>query len=444
MAHVATVEGAALTRAVGNIGQGPLLLPGVDANLHVDLTILSKHLLFIGSIGSGKSNAMYLAVSAIKDQMGKDDVMVIFDPKGDYLQRFYASGDVVLANSIDAGAVRWNVFKDIQAEGPEHQDEAVYEIARTLFHERIKNSNQPFFPQAASDIVAAVLLAMVRNGEPKTNMDFRQFFDRSGTEEVRAFLEPHVDLRGTSHYIANDKSPQTQGVMSEAQQALRETFIGSFREPGDFSIREFVRNKGGRAVFIEYDIATGSTLAPVYRLLIDLAIKEALSRRRTAGNVFFVLDEFPLLPNLSHVDNGINFGRSLGVKFLVGTQNIGQILEAYGEGRGTSILSGFGTVISSRLFDANTRSYVMNRHGANRKQIAVPSVIGSRGVVEQVLYGSVIEDWDLSDLNVGEAVVSLPTGPPVKFRFAQYQGGIVNGSADGWRGFSGDWVANGQ
>ena len=51
-----------------------------------------------------------------------------------------------------------------------------------------------------------------------------------------------------------------------------------FDEKGMFSIRNFVRKKGGRILFVEYDISIGETLAPIYSLLFDLALKEALGR----------------------------------------------------------------------------------------------------------------------------------------------------------------------
>ena len=75
-------------------------------------------------------------------------------------------------------------------------------------------------------------------------------------------------------------------------------------------MRQIVRRKGGKVVFIEYDTGIGNMLTPIYKLLIDLAIKEALCRKNNEGNVYFILDEFRLLPHLEHIDNGVNFGRS--------------------------------------------------------------------------------------------------------------------------------------
>ncbi len=64
--------------------------------------------------------------------------------------------------------------------------------------------------------------------------------------------------------------------------------------------------EAGRVVFVEYDPECRRMLTPIYRLLLDMAIKEALGRKKTTeGNVWFVIDELRLIPHLQHVDNGV-------------------------------------------------------------------------------------------------------------------------------------------
>ena len=155
---------------------------------------------------------------------------------------------------------------------------------------------------------------------------------------------------------------------------------------------------------------------------MDMAIKEALGlpRRGGRGSVYFILDEFALLPELSHISDGINFGRSLGLKFMVGTQNIDQVLHAYGPEVGRTILSGFGSVFAFRLMDDASRNLVRQRFGTNRKQIATYSAIRSQGVRQEVVDGNVIEDWEFSGLKKGQCIVSLPEGPPFFFTFRKH------------------------
>jgi len=40
--------------------------------------------------------------------------------------------------------------------------------------------------------------------------------------------------------------------------------------------------------------------------------------------------------------------------------------------------------------------------------------------MEGVIRGNVVEDWDISDLNRGQAIIGLPTAQPFLFQFNKY------------------------
>lgn len=396
---------------------------GQPASLALDDDILSKHLLFLGEIGSGKSNAIYHLIAQLRKSMTSNDVMIIFDTKGDFRSAFYRAGDIVISNDDKAtGPARadyWNIFREFGA--LETLEEDAQEITRSLFYERSQRSSQPFFPNAAKDLFAAIMMHFVRcQRSEASNAAMRGLLDRSTPADIRALLQQHEDLRAITSYIGDDRSPQTQGVFSELQQMVREVFVGNFKRTGTLSIREAVREKKGRAIFVEYDLGMGNVLTPIYRLLIDLAIKEALCRSKSEGNVWLIIDEFRLLPNLQHVDDGVNFGRSLGAKFVIGVQNIEQVFAAYGEAMARSILSGFLTTVAFRVNDPNTRSFVEQLYGKNRVFEVTPSTMPGKQGMEQTRDGNVIEDWDISRLMVGQAIVGLPGQSPFIFRFEKY------------------------
>lgn len=386
---------------------------------------LSRHLLFLGGIGTGKTNAIFQLIAQLRRSMTNQDVMLIFDTKGDFYQEFYRQGDTVISNDTKAtgptGPDYWNIFHEVgQGESVEAN---IIEIARTLFFEKTQRSNQPFFPNAARDLFTAILLHFTRsnNREGMNNALLRSFLDQSPSAELRTMLQSHDDLKAIVSYIADDRSPQTQGVISELQQTVREIFIGNFRKPGKLSVRDAIRRKGGRVIFVEYDLGIGNMLTPIYRLLLDLAIKEALCREKSEGNVWFIIDEFRLVPNLQHVDDGVNFGRSLGAKFIIGVQNVEQVFHAYGEALARSILSGFMTTVAFRVNDATTREYIQGLFGKNRKRESYLSKVQSRGLVEQVREAQVIEDWDITSLPLGRAIIGLPGQEPFLFQFKSYK-----------------------
>ncbi len=402
-------------------------LPSGAERVVLDDELLSRHVLCLGSIGSGKTNAMFHLLRGLRATATDKDVFVVFDSKGDFCEEFFEQGDVVLSSSRNLGEPGkrlWNVFEDLRTEDPALLSDQVSELAATLFSTAVdqQSNNGSIFPHTAQDLFGSLLDAMVRDEMPYTNQDLRALIDLSSVPQMRDLLKPHADLRGALAYLGAEGSATTQSTLIYLQQVVRSTFTGAFRLAGDFSVRRFVRKKGGRALFIEYDVGASAMLGPIYRVLLDLAMKEGLARERSVGNVFFVLDEFALAPGLEHIESAINFGRGLGLKFIVGVQNVGQVLHAYDEARGESILSGLGTVFAFRLFDQASRDMVAMRFGANRKLVRFDSALRARGFVEQAVTGRVIEDWDLAGLVTGESVVCMPEGPPFRLRLDLYSG----------------------
>lgn len=392
--------------------------------------LLQRHMLFIGSIGSGKSVSLFHLINGLRKNATEDDVFVIFDAKGDYLKEFYCPGDYVLTNAVEEvpGMVRWNIFDDIMAAIPAKRDEVIWEIASSLFKEDIENSSSPIFATGARDLFAAILCAKVREMEAKgiteDHSTLIEWIQGASDVHIRNLLLDHQDLKWVRNYINKGNDVKTnQSFFMHLYQNLFGVFTGTFREAGDFSLTRAVNKRGGRAVFLEYDIASANVLKPIYTLLIDIAMKNVLGQKESEarGNVFFILDEFPLIPKLNYMDNALNFGRSLGVRVIAGIQNIGQVKYVYSESLGDSILSGFGTVFAFRLFDAPSRSFIMNRHGMNKKLVAYSASNANKGVQDLIIDGNVIEDWDITALSIGQCIVSPFNGEPFMFYPVNYE-----------------------
>ncbi|MBQ1893043.1 MAG: type IV secretion system DNA-binding domain-containing protein [Clostridia bacterium] len=407
----------------------PYVISGTDgenrrANIAIDSNILSRHIMLIGGIGTGKTNAFFQILSRINTRLTNNDMMIIFDTKGDFLQEFYRPGDVVISNDETAtgskGLDYWNIFNEIDY-GP-HMNESVIEVAKSLFAEKCKKTTQIFFPNAAKDLFMACMLHFIRSKPPRerTNKNLINYISSTPAAEIKEMLLSYDDLKALSSYIEKTDSAQTQGVLSELQQTVREIFVGNFAKTGTLALKSLVRKKGGRKVFIEYDLSIGKMLSPVYSLMFDMAIKEALGRKRTQGNVYFITDEFRLLPNLEHVDDAVNFGRSLGIKFMIGIQNVEQIYESYGEERARSIMSGFLTSFAFRVNDAKSREYIQQLYGKNQKVERYIPLNQSKGIVETQRESNVVEDWDVSNLRIGEAILGFPNVEPFIFRFEEY------------------------
>jgi len=403
---------------------------GKPSAFALDSDALSKHTMLIGGTGCGKTTLFYHFVSQIKRSMTKDDVMIIFDSKGDFHSKFYNKfNDLVIGNSrqYSADSEHWNIYKEILADGWEDRDFIIntQEVCKSFFEERTKNTTNAFFPNAARDLLAAVITAFIREGKKDAtikkeffyNEKLKEFLDMSDPQMIMDLLADSPDANAVMSYISGDNA-QSQGVLSEMYSIIREIFIGVFAEKGAFSMREFVRGKGNKTLFIEYDLSIGSMLTPVYRLMFDLALKEALGRNKPQGNVYLICDEFKLLPHLRHIDDGVNFGRSLGVKVFAGVQSIEQLYEIYGQSRGRNIAAGFSSVYAFRSNDTATRDFISGLFGKNIVLEKYQRL--DNQIVEEKRNGQTVEDWDLNSLKVGEAIVGLPFSQPFRFYFDAY------------------------
>ncbi|MBO4456988.1 MAG: type IV secretion system DNA-binding domain-containing protein [Butyrivibrio sp.] len=269
----------------------------------------------------------------------------------------------------------------------------------------------------------AVMLHFLRYAENSNDTRFLNndalidFVKSRDSSQLRSMLGSYSDMRSMTSYISSDESAQTQGVLSEMQQIVREIFVGNFCKKGTLSLRNLVKEKGGRKIFIEYDLSYGEMLTPIYSLMFDMAIKEALGRNRSEGNVYFITDEFRLLPNLQHIDDAVNFGRSLGIRFMIGIQNVEQIYDIYGQERTHSILSGFLTSLNFRVNDPKSRGFIKELFGRNRKIEVYATTVQSKGMIEERRDGYVVEDWDVTNLNIGQAIIGFPEYEPFVFQF---------------------------
>lgn len=401
---------------------------------------LSKHLLLLGGIGSGKTNVFNFIIQQIAKGMTQDDVMIIFDTKGDFERHFYHPRDpnhIMIGNSPRYQQVtrHWNLFYEALQNNARLRDIEVTakEIASQLFRGR-GSETQPFFAQAATDLVAKMIIHHIReyvrtrDSSKLNNQNLVSRLRGAGIQEFTNILqaEGNRDFRNAQMYIGMPNQPltgQALGVFGEIGSMVNDLFVGIFGDgtgdSKDFSMRQIVREKGQKIVFVEYDLSIGEVLGPIYRLLFDMALKEALSRSNEhEGSVYLIIDEFKLLPNLMHIDNALNFGRSLGVKVVAGIQSINQLYDIYGEYRGKALVAGFMNSFCFQTWDADSREYISKRFGDNYTSM-VYDVYGTPERVQRE--GHVVEDWDILDLGIGQACVNLVGIPPFMFQFPEYR-----------------------
>ena len=411
------IEGQELLNTLRTVGNFHVKSKnGHEWNFDADL--LSTHLLAVGSIGSGKTNTLYFIVKEIIKHISSGDILIFFDSKGDFLKRFYRSGDYIIGNSTQYPGYPfsyWNIYEELK-ETKGNREDAIREIATSLFRKRIDAAKDPTFASGARDIFSAIVEAQFRDKKfNQNNYTLKNTIKSLNIKEIKEIIGNYSDMNWINMYMHNEGSATTQSYLSPLGSVINDVFSAHFGEKGNFSIKKAINDRGGKSIFLEYDIVNSNLIDVVYTVMLDLACKEALANENSNQFVYFVLDEFPLIPKLNYIDNLLNFGRSRGVRVIAGIQNVNQVKGTYGDALGASILSGFSTYLVFHLFDEESRKLVAERHGKNRKMIRLPYSDASQSGNQEYEQGNVIEDWDITVLDKGECIISLPYGDPFMF-----------------------------
>ena len=419
---------------VPNRGTPIIEFPGWLANrverVKLDKTDISRHTLFVGGTGAGKTNVIYELTRQLKSKMNISDTMIIFDTKRDFVN-LHEKDDFVISNydqEVPSECGLWNIFMEIVADGwsKEAIELNTNEIAELIFSDAISKSDDVFFPNAAKDLFAAIVKAITFIGiEDKqhrikymNNNSLRKYLSNVNSEMLYELLGKFPELKGVLKYIGDGNSEQALGVFAVMENVTSQLFRKGFGQDGRFSVRKFANSRGGKTLFVEYDMACGSSFLPIYRVLFDMFLKEGLSNRKK-GNVYVICDELKLLPHLNHLEDALNFGRSIGVCVVAGIQSMEQLYEVYGEYGGKNIASAFQNTICFHTNNLATREYISGIHGMN--YTAIQHTGASNNLREEVRLGHFVEDWDMTGLNVGEAIIGIAYEKPFIFKFGRYR-----------------------
>ena len=413
--------------------------PDTQKVFGISKDMLSYGLLAEGLPGTGKTNLFYMILDRLLATMGPADKIIIFDTKGDYLEKFGDripdSEKIVIGSGREYSQITsyHNIFAEIMPRGNDgrlvyikESDEDALEVSGVLFL-IMKSETQPIFPAMSEQVVAVVIIYFMRTywySDPSklNNKELIHFLTHCTNDDLKKILslDYMADQRSCLDYISG-KGNQTQGVNSYIGAVMKKLFVGPFAQADpsrEFSMREIMCSNKKKVVFIEYDLLKGQLLAPMYAILIDRALAYALGgRQQVKSNKYFLLDEMLLLPMLEHLSDALNFGRSQGVKMMCGLQNICGLEEQYGEAGAKNILSSFQNMVAFRTNDYDTRQFVINRLGENYQNFSFSAQQTNLNIQRS---GHTVEDWNLMKLKNGEAVVSLVGEDPFLFKMPLY------------------------
>lgn len=392
---------------------------------------LSYGLMALSSPGGGKTTLFFQILDALLKRK-EDDKIVVIDTKGDYLREFsrcLCGKQRIITGLPDGDA--WNIFHEIMdyRDGcwhynPLHDPEA-QEIAGQLFA-GMKSETQPVFPEMAKLIFSGVTLHMARTagGRDLKTSDLTGFLKRAtGEDLIRVFSHPGMqDYRSCISFIKGNNA-QTQGVLSYVVSCVQKVFGTASAGRRQFSIREMYQKPGRTVLFLEYDIAKAISTAPLYGVIADRVIAEALGgRAEKRSNVYLFVDELSALPPIERLSKALSFGRGLNVHVLAGVQNTPAIEAIYGKYGALGLLAGFQNIFTFKLNDNETIQYISDRLGETYEDVSYRNL---RQNIHAQRTGKTlaVHDFDVINRTLGLCAVALEGEKPFLFHMPKYQGG---------------------
>ncbi len=427
--HTANPKGSPILREVPcRDPEAFFSLVGTDGNgknafLPVGDAMLGGHVLLLGDQGAGKSNLMRHFLRNLRVNLGEKDVLAAFDPSGEHQAALGQAGDVIFADdaraSDGAGEAQWNLFGEL-ADGDRPLEDASA-LCNMLFGERIRTAADSFPVQAARDLTLALIVSLLRQDDPglRNNETLRGLIDGFDAESMRAVLGALPEFRAMTAYLS-EQGGRTASVVAALQQAARELLQGRFAAAGTLSVRGVLRQRKSKTVFVCGDpLRTGET-GPVFAALLDLCLREVLSRTENEGNVYLLLDDACALPKLDHLESALRYGGARGLRVILALSDIPSLYARYGETTARGILGAFGTVIAFRLRNRAGREFVKDLYG--RRSTAESSAPQGQtpGPARRPESVRVIEDDDLTGLATGESIVATGRYAPFYFHMKPY------------------------
>jgi Type IV secretion-system coupling protein DNA-binding domain len=314
----------------------PVTLAGVSIPL-VDET---KHFKIIGTTGTGKSTAIREILSAA---LLRGDRMVIADPDGGYLSRYYDPnrGDVIL-NPFDPDACKWDLFGEIT----EHYD--IDTLARALIPDA--GDEDRVWSEYARTLFSEVIRQM-RRSDTCDDRELSRVLNKADDDELRMMLEDTAAARffkqGNEKMLAS-----TQAVLTSAVRVFEYT---TRHEAAPLSVRAWVREgraglgRGhGGVLFLPYKAVEIAALRKLISAWMRLSIFEAMNCDEGDQRLWFIVDELDALGEIDGLKDALARLRKFGGRCVLGFQSIAQVSGLYGRGTAETIVENCGNTLILR------------------------------------------------------------------------------------------------
>src|SRR5690606_37057045 len=392
---------------------GGIPMPTANENLH---------LLISGATGSGKSVLLRnMAASVLKRSQHdmnnllpgqtpeRNDRMIVIDPNGDLLSKFWQPGDVIL-NPYDARSQGWAFFNEVRADYdwkrlahsmvPMSQDKNAEEwndFGRLLLRETAKKLHQLQGDEAS--IMDLFRLCTIE--DPKV---LKQFLEGTLAESLFVGSSEASTALSSARFVLSNKLSKHTGM-----------------KPGKFSIRDWLERPDRGNPYINCREYMMSSMNPLVSSWADVFITSILSMpENTHRRWWLFIDELASLEGLPSLQAGLTKGRKNGLRIVAGLQSTSQLEHIYGRTMATTIRASYRNlaVLGGSRTDPQTAkdmSESLGKHEVERPKYSISRRADHRNTSDNTdrTTEDVVTAAQIQALPVLEGYVAMANGLPV-------------------------------
>lgn len=303
-----------------------------------------------GAIGTGKSVAISEALESIRASGAK---AIIYDPTGEYIQRFYREDKDILLNPFDTRSPPWR---------PWNEARRPYDYANLAeSFVPIMNRKEPFWEEGAQAVLEDIMSRLNKENQA-TNRRLVEVINVLKLDQIQEI----VKALPAAVYMDPDATKTALGIrmnVVKAAKALRYLVADDSRP--QFSIRDWVMQPDEDSwLFLSSREDMLNTMRPLITAWLDIALRSVMSlppdRTRLIWNV---ADELASLNKVNTLKDVITRARKYGLASILGYQNIAQLREIYGQNDAQTIVSMCQNTLTLRVPDFETAEYISDSLG---------------------------------------------------------------------------------
>jgi type IV secretory pathway TraG/TraD family ATPase VirD4 len=375
----------------------------------------TQHKFVCGMPGVGKSIALEEHLGQV-DKNGQP--AIIFDPSGEFTEKFYRDGRDIIMSPFDVRSADWNLFKELRLAFD------ITNIAEALIEAPV--NGEKFWASNARILFSDLVKALDRAGL-RTNADLYHYANEMPLGDLFEFL------KGTHGGTLMDPASEKTAIGIRAQLGSTMAAWPFLKDSGvPFSLREFIRQcdnpaapEYGRRVFLTTRGDAHSLMKPLISLWMEIVCSGILSLPpRADRRIHIVIDELPSLQKLPSLETLMAQGRKFGASITLAIQLFSQLVHEYGRDKAEAIVGNSGTTVCFRAGEPTTAKFMSaalgNREVKEKKENRTMSTEEERDSISfasEKRSEEAFTSGEILHLKTGEAILKTPNMPLVKLNF---------------------------